>query len=585
VAKVVSDIQAFKSTCCVFFFSLFCLSLWAEESALSYENRRKFDYFFLEAVRFKENGEHSNAFNTLLHALQIDPTSSVVWAELSDYYLYLQWDSMAIEALQKAVRFSPDNFNYKVLLADINREAGNIPEAIRLYEELVEANPDKAELNFHLSNLYLKSRQIDKAIGSLNDLENNVGINEAVSMQKYKLYLSVDEKKNALKELEVLSAKFPSEAKYQIFIGDFYLREKESEKALACYEKAYAIDPKNPLYVVSMSNYYEQKGDNEAAAHEIEKALKNSSLDIETQIAILGKYIQSLLSNKRDIESANALFETMMAQHSQEKELNLMYGQFLASQSKWEEARFQLQIVTESNPENMNAWQQLLNIALRQDSIDEIIRVCDAALIRFPEVPEFYFYKSSALYQRKQFEEALSAIEEGIKYVPEENRPLLSTFYGQLGDIYYEVGKKQESYEAYDKSLEYNGNNILALNNYAYFLCLDKIHLDKAESMSSKCLKFQPKNPTYVDTYAWILFQKGNYSLSKFYIESAITNGGGESADVLDHYGDILFKTGNTDKAVLQWEKALEIKEKNGETNTIILKRKIENKMYYETTK
>ncbi|MDR2692327.1 MAG: tetratricopeptide repeat protein [Dysgonamonadaceae bacterium] len=571
----------------IFFFILCSLPVLADHSISAsadsaYRTGKKFDYFFLEALRSKENGEHSNAFNALRHALQIDSASSAAWAELADYYLYLRLDSQAVEALRKAVRFSPDNFNYKISLAGIYRESGNIPEAIGLYEELVEENPDMAELHFHLSNLYLTSRQIDKAIGSLNNLENNAGMNEVISMQKYKLYLSDDRKENALNEIKKLSVKFPLEAKYQILIGDFYLEEKEPEKALAYYEKARAIDPENPLYIVSMSNYYEQKGDNEAAAGEIEKALKNSSLDIETQIAILGKYIQNLLLDKRNVELADTLFETLMAQHSQEKELNLMYGQFLASREKWEEARFQFQIVTESNPENMTAWMQLLNVALRRDSLDEIIHVCEAALIRFPEVPEFYFYKSSALYQKKRFEEALLSTEEGVKYVPEKNSVLLSTFYGQLGDLYHETGNRQKAYEAYDKSLEYNENNILILNNYAYFLSLDKTQLDKAESMSGKCLKFQPKNPTYADTYAWILFQKGNYSLSKFYIESAITNGGDKSSEVLDHYGDILFKTGNTDNAVRQWEKALEIKEKNGETNTAVLKRKIENRMYYE---
>ncbi|MDR1609957.1 MAG: tetratricopeptide repeat protein [Candidatus Symbiothrix sp.] len=574
----------------IIFFTVFCcLPLWAEDSTSAsvdsaYRTKKKFDYFFLEALRLKEKNEHSNAFNALLHALQTDSTSSVVWAELSDYYLFLQLDSMAIEAMQKAVQFGPGNFDYKVSLADMNREAGNIPEAIHLYEELVKANPGKAELNFHLSNLYLKSREIDKAINALNDLENNIGMSEAISMQKYKLYLSVNQKENALKEIEKLSAKFPLETKYQFFIGDFYLEEEEPEKALAYYEKAYGIDPKDPLYVVSMSNYYERKGDNDAAAGEIEKVLKNSSLDIETQITILGKYIQNLIRNKKDVESANTLFETLMAQHSQEKELNLMYGQFLASQNKWDEAGFQFQIVTESDPENIIAWRHLLNVALRRDSIDEIISVCNAALIRFPDVPEFYFYKSSALYQKKEFEEALLNLEEGVKYVPRENRNLLSTFYGQLGELYHQAGKKKEAYESYDKSLEYDENNILVLNNYAYFLSLDKKELDKAEMMSSRCLRVQPKNPRYIDTYAWILFRKGNYSLSKFYIENAITNGGDESSDVLDHYGDILFKTGNTDKAVQQWEKALEMKKKNGETDIAILKRKIESKTYYETT-
>jgi len=570
----------------IFIIILYSIPVLAGTPADSiYQAKKKFDYFFLEAIRAKENDEHSNAFNALLHALQIDSTSSIAWAELSDYYSILQLDSVAIDAMQKAVQFSPGNFNYKIALADMYRESGNIPEAIRLYEALVKTNPDKAELNFYLSNLYLKSKEIDKAIGALNDLENNVGMSEAITMQKYKLYLAVDQKENALKEVEKLSEKFPLETKYQIFMGDFYLDEKEPEKALSYYEKAHSIDPENPLYIVSMANYYEQKGDNEAAANEIEKALKNPSLDIDTQIAILGKYIQTLIQNRRSVESANVLFETLMEQYSQEKELNLMYGQFLASQNKWDEARSQFQIVTESEPENMDAWRQLLNVALRQDSVDEIIKVCTAAIVLFPTAAEYYFYKGSALIQKQNYDEALSTFREGIKYVPEDNRNLLSTFYGQLGDLYHQTGKKDAAYEAYNKSLEYNENNVPVLNNYAYFLSLDKMQLDKAEMMSSKCLRADPKSATYLDTYAWILFQKGSYSLSKIYIESAITNGGNGNADVLEHYGDILFKTGNVDKAVQQWEKALEIKEKAGENNTTTLKRKIENRTYYEVEK
>jgi predicted negative regulator of RcsB-dependent stress response len=77
-----------------------------------------------------------------------------------------------------------------------------------------------------------------------------------------------------------------------------------------------------------------------------------------------------------------------------------------------------------------------------------------------------------------------------------------------------------------------------------------------------------------------VFFQKGNYSLAKFYIESAISNGGEKSSDIIEHYGDILYKTGDTEKAVLQWKKALEMKE--AAEDTIILKKKIENKSYDE---
>jgi len=575
-----------KQTIILLFFACFCLSAVAgdnrttiEDSA--YQSGKKFDYFFLEALRLKQNDQQGDAYAALQYALKIDSTSSAALALLANYYLFLQQDSLTVDALQKAVKYDPQNFEYKVSLADIYREIGNIAESTRLYEDLAAEQPNKPELHFYLSDLYLKQNQIDKAIQSLDALENTIGINEALSIQKYKLYLSVAQTDNAVNELEKLASKNPLEAKYQILIGDFYLGNGDLDKAQTYYEKARVLDPQSPYYVVSMANYYEKKGDTEAAAKEIELGLKNPLLDVDTKVSILGKYINDRLSNNKDIEVADSLFKTLMEQHSQEKDINLMYAQFLISQEKWEEARSQLQVVTDADPENLLAWRLLMNIAIKEENLEEIVRICNLAITIFPDTLEFYLNKGLAYYQMKNYPEALAVFQKGIQMIPEDDKMSLSRFYGIIGDLYHQMNKKEEAYIAYDQSLEYDENNVLILNNYAYFLSLDKDQLDKAERMSGKCVKLQPKEPTYIDTYAWVYFQKGNYSLAKFYIESAISNGGGNSPDILEHYGDILFKTGNIDKAVEQWEKALKAKDESEDTG--LLKKKIENKMYYES--
>jgi tetratricopeptide (TPR) repeat protein len=575
-----------KKTILILFSLLISLPIFADNDTLvpknkDYQTQKKFDYFFLEALRLKQNDKHNDAFNALQYALKIDSTASAALYEISNYYIFFNADSLVVNALEKAVKYSPEIFEYKSSLANIYRELGNIPKAIRLYEELAAANPDKADLHFYLSDLYLRENQVDKSIQSLDAFENNVGINEALSLQKYKLYINVDRKENALKEIEKLAAKFPMEAKYQIIMGDFYLDENKPEQAFIFYEKAHKIDPQSPYYFVSMVNYYEKTGNKEAATQEVESILKNQALDIDTKLGILGRYIGNLIYRDKNAESANALFESLMEQHSQEMELNLMYAQFLLSQNKLAEAKFQFQVVTEANPENIIAWRNLLSIAVKEDNPDEIISFCDAALIHYPDAAEFYFYKGSAYYQKKDYQEALNIFQKGITNVSQDNGPLISTFYGQIGDLQHQMGQKEEAYQSYDKALEYNEENIYVLNNYAYFLSLDKVHLDQAERMSSKCIKLQPKNATYIDTYAWVLFQRGNFTLAKFYIESAVTNDGDNSADILDHYGDILFKTGNSDKAVQQWEKALELSDKDDDKS--LIQKKIKNKMYYET--
>ena len=135
-----------------------------------------------------------------------------------------------------------------------------------------------------------------------------------------------------------------------------------------------------------------------------------------------------------------------------------------------------------------------------------------------------------------------------------------------------------QTYKAYDEALKYNDNNIVVLNNYAYFLSLDKKDLKKAERMSAQCIKLEPDNATYLDTYAWIFFVQGNYTLAKIYIESALEKDNTKSAELVDHYGDILYMTGDKDKAVEQWKKAREL----GKESEVLDRKIIEGKYIEE---
>lgn len=79
--------------------------------------------------------------------------------------------------------------------------------------------------------------------------------------------------------------------------------------------------------------------------------------------------------------------------------------------------------------------------------------------------------------------------------------------------------------------------------------------------MSALAVKLEPNNSTYLDTYAWIFFVQGNYTLAKIYIESALANDTTKSSELVDHYGDILFMSGDKEKALnngrkrRRWEK------------------------------
>ena len=516
-------------------------SLADDKSLLLFEEEKTFDYYFLEAMRLKYQDNRAEAFLMLQKALEIDSTSSSALFEISDYYLHFHQDSLALDALEKAVKNKPDIFEYKLILANQYREQEKTKEPIAIYENLVLEQPENIELYVNLIVLYTHEQMYDKAIESLNALENNTGMNEMVSLQKFNLYTKMGDDEKGIEEIKKLSEKYPFDSRYLFMLGDVYMQSEEKELAREYYEKGHEIDPLSPYYAIFMVGYYE---------------------------------------SKNETDSINVLFENLMDQHSQEIELNRLYGLFLLSQKRLDEAKFQLQIVTEADPEDYDSWRSLLGIALSEENWEEIKAICSAALVHFPEDSEFYLYKGFALYNEKAYEEALTVFQEGIQYIPSSQRQILSTFYGQTGDIYHQLNQINKAQEAYEKALEYYERNAVVLNNYAYFLSLENRDLDKAERMSAKAVQIETNNATYLDTYAWIFFQQKNYSLAKFYIERSLNTGGAENPEVIEHYGDILFHAGEKERAVQEWERALPLQ--SNEKRKELLQKKIKDRKFYE---
>ena len=100
----------------------------------------------------------------------------------------------------------------------------------------------------------------------------------------------------------------------------------------------------------------------------------------------------------------------------------------MIAQGKTDEARFQFQLVTEMEPENAAAWQQLLNMSLKAEDIPEVIRICTKCQELFPDAPEYYFYLGIAYYQQEKYQEALNTYYAGINIIPAENPRLKSDF-------------------------------------------------------------------------------------------------------------------------------------------------------------
>ena len=93
--------------------------------------------------------------------------------------------------------------------------------------------------------------------------------------------------------------------------------------------------------------------------------------------------------------------------------------------------------------------------------------------------------------------------------------------------------------------------------------------------MSQMTIKAEPKNPTYLDTYAWILFMQKRYAEARIYIDQAIQHDETKSAVLLEHAGDIYSFCNEPATALDYWQRALE-----GDPDNKVLKKKVKKKKY-----
>ena len=235
-------------------------------------------------------------------------------------------------------------------------------------------------------------------------------------------------------------------------------------------------------------------------------------------------------------------------------------------------------------PDNASARLQLVSYAWRAEDKDRVIALCQEARQYNPDEMAFYYYQGIAYYQKDQLDDALNAFQNGISVITEESNPeIVSDFYAVMGDILHQKGKDQEAFAAYDSCLVWKDDNVGCLNNYAYYLSEKGLELDKAEQMSYRTIKAEPKNATFLDTYAWILFMQRRYSEAKVYIDQTLQCDSDTSAVLLEHAGDIYYHTGDKDKAVVLWQQALDRASEKSEVKKDrrqVLIRKIKLKKY-----
>ena len=209
------------------------------------------------------------------------------------------------------------------------------------------------------------------------------------------------------------------------------------------------------------------------------------------------------------------------------------------------------------HPESPTIQSHYLSFIYFTEDWEKLATEAAKALEKEPENKDYIQLLGISQFQTKRQQQAIETYTrlEKVALKQKDTNNLLAA-YSVIGDLSHELGDSKQAYAYYKKALKINPGYNPVLNNYAYFLALENKNLKQAYQMSLKTIESEPDNPTYRDTFAWILFLMEKPVEAKTHLKHAMMYGGKESAAILDHYAEVLYALKEYDLAFIYWDQA-----------------------------
>lgn len=514
--------------------------------------------FFIEGEKAFALGDLEKSYQYLAKAREFAPEEPAIAFKLAEVLFKNGQAEKALPFAQQAVTGNPENLFYVLLVAEIYTGLNQPLEAAALLEKLTSGTSKNQQYNLELASIYLNANEFDKALVALDRAETYYGIREPFTVQKQRIYLRKDQLSKAVEEGEKLIVAFPGNPTYVLSLVEILYNNAKLDQAIQLVSTEINKYPNQPELQLAAYTLLKEKGKVMQANSFLLEAMASPDLATSSKASTFQGILEDLKTTERE-KLLDSLEVVLVAMHPADSYVLEALGNRRKASNKLGEALDLYKKSLALQPKNERLLEEVIVNAFESSTnYEEVGQYTSMAIEEFPESAEFWFYEGVLLSAQKKDSLAVQALETALRLNAEKNPQLAQVAYSTLGNSLYQLGKKVEAFSNFDKALALNPNDEQVLNNYAYFLSLAKQELTKALEMAQRVVKKNPKNGTYLDTLAWVLYQLERYSEAATYLEEALKFEKEPGGVLMEHYGDILFRLGKQEDAILWWKKAKE---------------------------
>jgi tetratricopeptide (TPR) repeat protein len=192
------------------------------------------------------------------------------------------------------------------------------------------------------------------------------------------------------------------------------------------------------------------------------------------------------------------------------------------------------------------------SLALRRGGkVDQGLAILEDIARSHNDDPEAVVALAQAYVDANRAPQAVKLLQDAQTRLPGE-----ATIALELGAVFDKQKKFNDAENVLRQLIAREPNNAIALNYLGYMLAERGERLGESVDYIKRALAIDPDNGSYLDSMGWAYYKDGKLDLALDNLKKAADQLTTNSV-VQDHYGEILYKLGRYNDAILAWTRAL----------------------------
>ncbi len=399
---------------------------------------------FFEALKQKaiENYELAlTALNKAEKAAKSEENKAVVYFEMGKNHTYLKQYAEAEENFNKVLKSQGDRLDVLEQFYELYYQQREYEKSIPLVQKLIPFDEDYKE---DLANLYTLTKQYDKALEQLDELDLVWGESDIRNALRAQIYRATGNTEGAIENLEQKIDNNPKNEKEYLNLIFLYSDQGNKEKAFEAAKNLLKSNPKSQLVHLALYKFYLDDGNASEAIKSMKIVFASAEVDKETKYKVLGDFIQFVNENPEYETELAEIVNQFSVENSRVYE---KLGDYYAAKNRKEDALKAYEKGIAQDPDNYNLLKNTILFQIEFKKYEAAAKLSGEGLEIFPAQALLYLLNGVANNGLNKSDTAVESLEIGLDFLLDDPK-MEHDFYEQLSFAYAAKGdaKKAKMY-------------------------------------------------------------------------------------------------------------------------------------------